>query len=66
MMVYQTGDRRLHFQEAHNEYLQIAAEGGAFVGVPVVLAIGIFVRDVRRRFREAPKEGTSYWLRVAR
>lgn len=64
MMVYQTGDRRLHFQEAHNEYLQIAAEGGVLVGVPVALALGIFIREVRRRFREAPKEGTSYWLRV--
>ncbi len=64
MMVYQTGERHLHFREAHNEYLQIAAEGGVLVGVPIALALGIFIRDVRRRFREAPKEGTSYWLRV--
>jgi O-antigen ligase len=64
MLLYQTGDRRLHFQEAHNDYLQIAAEGGALVGIPVIVAVGILVRDVRRRFREAPREGTSYWLRV--
>ena len=64
MMVYQTGDRSLHYQEAHNEYLQIAAEGGLLVGVPVLIAIGVFARDVRRRFREAPKRGTTYWLRV--
>jgi hypothetical protein len=64
MMVYQTGDRRLHFQEAHNDYLQLAAEGGMLIGVPLLLTLAIFARDVRRRFREAPKDGTSYWLRV--
>lgn len=64
MMVYQTGNRALHFQEAHNDYLQVAAEGGLLMGVPVLLTIGIFVRDVRRRFREAPKQGTTYCLRV--
>jgi O-antigen ligase len=64
MLVYQTGDRRLQFQEAHNEYLQLAAEGGALVGIPCLAVVGIFVRDVRRRFKEAPREGTTYWLRV--
>jgi putative inorganic carbon (HCO3(-)) transporter len=64
MIFYQTGDRSLHFQEAHNDYLQLAAEGGLLLGVPVLCAIALFVRDVRRRFREAPKVGTSYWLRV--
>jgi hypothetical protein len=64
MTVYQTGIRELHFQEAHNDYLQIAAEGGLLVGLPALVALAIFGRDVRRRFREAPKEGTTYWLRV--
>ncbi len=64
MMVYQSGDRRLHYREAHNEYLQIAAEGGLLVGIPVLLTVAIFARDVRRRFREAPKDGATYWLRV--
>ena len=63
-MVYQTTTRELHFQEAHNDYLQLAAEGGYLLGVPMVIVLGIFVRDVRRRFREAPKEGMTYWLRV--
>jgi O-antigen ligase len=64
MTVYQTGGRQVHFQEAHNDYLQLAAEGGLLVGVPVLIAIGIFIREVRRRFQEAPKVGTTYWLRV--
>jgi O-antigen ligase len=64
MLLYQSGNRDVHFQEAHNDYLQLAAEGGLLVCVPVLLTIAIFVRDVRRRFSEAPKEGTTYWLRV--
>jgi hypothetical protein len=64
MMVYQSSNRQLHFQEAHNDYLQLASEGGLLLGVPLLLALLIFVRDVRRRFRESPKEGTTYWLRV--
>lgn len=64
MVLYQTSARDLFYQEAHNDYLQVAAEGGLLVGVPVLCAIAIFVRDVRRRFREAPKVGTTYWLRV--
>jgi O-antigen ligase len=63
-VVYQTTTRELHFQEAHNDYLQLAAEGGYLLGVPILIVVGIFIRDVRRRFREAPKEGMTYWLRV--
>ncbi len=64
MAVYQTFERTLHFQEAHNDYLQIAAEGGLLLVIPSLAAIAVFVRHVRRRFREAPREGTTYWLRV--
>jgi O-antigen ligase len=64
MTVYQTANRSVHFQEAHNDYLQIAAEGGLLVGVPALVVLGIFVVQVRRRFVEAPKVGTTYWLRV--
>ena len=64
MMIYQTRNLEVHFREAHNDYLQLAAEGGALVGIPIVVALGIFVRDVRRRFREAPAEGSTYWLRI--
>jgi O-antigen ligase len=64
MMVYQTNERRLHFRETHNDYLQLAAEGGLLLGIPIVATVGVFVRDVRRRFREAPRTGTTYYLRV--
>jgi O-antigen ligase len=64
MMLYQTTNPGPHFQEAHNDYLQLAAEGGLLVGVPILIALGVLVRDIRRRFREAPKVGTTYCLRV--
>jgi O-antigen ligase len=63
MSLYET-NRRLHFQEAHNDYLQLAAEGGLLVGLPIAITLVIFVHEVRRRFKEAPKHGTTYWLRV--
>jgi O-antigen ligase len=64
MMVYQSSNPARHLQEAHNDYLQLASEGGVLVGVPILAVIGLFIRDVRRRFREAPKTGSTYYLRL--
>ena len=63
MLVYQS-DRELHFEEAHNDYLQLAAEGGLLLGVPIIAAFVVFAVQVRRRFVEAPRYGWTYWLRV--
>jgi O-antigen ligase len=63
-ILYQSGDRSVHFQEAHNDYLQLAAEGGLLIGVPVLATLVVVVRQIRQRFREAPKDGTTYWIRV--
>jgi O-antigen ligase len=63
-MVMYERSKDLHFNEAHNDYLQILAEGGLLIGVPVVAALLIFARGVRRRFVEAPREGTTYWIRI--
>ena len=64
MQLYQTPPRTVYFLEAHNDYLQILAEGGLLVGLPVLVAVLIFAGDVQRRFKEAPKTGLTYWLRV--
>jgi O-antigen ligase len=64
MTVYQSSSRSVHFQEAHNDYLQLAAEGGLLLAIPVLVTLGIFARAVQRRFREAPRDGVTYWLRV--
>jgi O-antigen ligase len=50
--------------EAHNDYLQLAAEGGLLVGIPAIVLAVVFIREVRRRF-DAGKHGlTSYWIRA--
>jgi O-antigen ligase len=64
MILYGTRQQVGRFQEAHNDYLQLAAEGGLLVVVPAACAVALFAAGVRRRFREAPKEGTTYWTRV--
>jgi O-antigen ligase len=51
-----------HLREAHNEYLQLAVEGGVLLAIPALAAIIAFVVAVRRRF--AAREGSSYWLRL--
>jgi hypothetical protein len=51
-----------HLREAHNEYLQLAVEGGVLLAVPVLGALIAFVVVVRRRF--AAVERHSYWLRL--
>jgi O-antigen ligase len=49
---------------AHNDYLQLASEGGLLVGVPVAAAVLLLAREIARRFREAADDTTTYWLRV--
>ena len=53
-----------HYVEAHNDYLQLLVEGGWMVAVPALLSIGLFAREIRKRFREARDDRTGYWLRL--
>jgi hypothetical protein len=76
MLVYQTGDRIAIFAHAHNEYLQLLAEGGLLVAVPALAVLAALVVLGRRRLREesaAPAERSrptgagldvATWLRI--
>ena len=64
MLAYQTHGSEMRAVEAHNDYLQIAAEGGLLLGLPIALALGIFIREVRRRFAESGDDTRTWWLRV--
>ncbi len=44
MLLYQQSGRALFANQAHNQYLQILAEGGLLVTVPAVLTAAAFVR----------------------
>jgi hypothetical protein len=61
-LFYQTSVPGFHLREAHNDYLQLAAEGGLLLGVPIVCAIAALVLDIRRRF--VGSNGSSYWIRL--
>jgi O-antigen ligase len=60
---YQRHELTKHFSEAHNDYLQLAAEGGVLLTVPAAISVAAFIVAVRRRFREDSSVRT-YWLRV--
>jgi len=62
-LLYQRHDLEQHYNEAHNDYLQLAAEGGALVVIPAAIAVGCLIVTTWRRFAEE-KSVTTYWLRV--
>ena len=63
MLLYPQTDTFVHAQQAHNDYLQLAIEGGLLVAIPWMLAIGILVRRIARAFRQ-PQDDQTWWLRM--
>jgi len=61
---YQTVDLQKHFAQAHNDYLQLLAEGGALVFVPATLAVAAVAWTIRRRLREESVDSSGYWIRI--
>ena len=62
-ILYQRHDLSHHYEQAHNDYLQLVAEGGVLLAVPAALCLAVFAHAVRRRFRDETSS-TAYWLRV--
>jgi len=60
--VYTQNALPVHYGEAHNDYLQLVAEGGLLVCAPAAAAIWLLVLNVRRRFAEADR--ATYWVRA--
>ncbi|MCA1560695.1 MAG: O-antigen ligase family protein [Acidobacteria bacterium] len=63
MLVYQRSRLEVLFNQAHNHYLQIAAEGGLLVGVPVLLSLAAFIRAGARSLREDHSD--MFWIRCS-
>jgi len=55
-------DNVVRFNHAHNHYLQVAAEGGLWLGLPTLVLLAAFARLARRRLRQ--ERGEALWLRV--
>ena len=64
MLSYQTVPGDQLSIEAHNDFLQIVAEGGLLLGVPILLALLLFIREIWRRFREGADDAATHWLRA--
>jgi putative inorganic carbon (HCO3(-)) transporter len=62
-LLFQRHDLSRHYEQAHNDFLQLAAEGGLLLTIPAALCLGLLVVLVRRRFVDDVSERT-YWLRV--
>ncbi len=62
MVFYQTADRAYYFNQAHNHYLQAAAEGGVLLVGPLAFALVAFVRTAMARLR-ADTSGVL-WIRL--
>ena len=62
MLVYQESDRVVYFNQAHNQYLQIAAEGGLLLSVPAAVALLSFLRLARRRVMS--DRTAVFWIRI--
>jgi hypothetical protein len=61
-LFYQQHNLFWHYAQAHNDYLQLAADGGLLLGVPALVCLALFGAIVWRRFREETSLSTS-WIR---
>jgi len=62
-LIYQRHNLEQHFSASHNDYLQLLAEGGVLLTVPIVFALLIAARDIARRFH-GTRGTTAWWLRA--
>ena len=62
MIVYQQSPRVVYFNHAHNEYLQIAAEGGLLLALPAIVIAIAGASSLRSRLRA--DRTPIYWVRA--
>jgi len=52
------------YEGAHNDYLQLGAEGGFLIGIPALVTLAFFGRETRKRFHHSSEGGMTGWLRI--
>jgi putative inorganic carbon (HCO3(-)) transporter len=62
MLGYQQSSREFFFNQAHNEYLQLLAEGGLLMAVPALLVLASGVALIARSL--AADRTPIFWVRV--
>jgi O-antigen ligase len=63
MVGYPRTDTDFQPREAHNDYLQLAVEGGLLVCIPVLLLILAIARRTLQRLM-APQDEMTWWIRM--
>jgi O-antigen ligase len=64
MLIFQKHNQGTYYAQAHNDYLQVLAEGGALVAVPALLLLAALVAQILRRFRESATGDSAWWVRT--
>src|SRR5262245_26417694 len=64
MLFFQTAMREFRVPAAHNDYLQIASDGGLLLLMPVALAVWVFVSAVQQQFAGDDRRSLRYWVRA--
>jgi O-antigen ligase len=62
-LFYQRHELAQFFAQTHNDYLQLAAEGGLLVVLPALACLGVLVRNVWRTMSAEPGS-MAWWLRA--
>jgi O-antigen ligase len=62
MIVYQQSPRVVYFNHAHNEYVQMLAEGGLLLAIPALIVAGAAAWRIRRRL--VGDRTPIYWVRA--
>ena len=62
MLLYQRSSLEVRFNQAHNHYLQLAAEGGLLLAIPLVLACRAYFRDAVAALRH--DDSGMYFVRA--
>jgi hypothetical protein len=63
MLVHPRTDMTVQPLQAHNDYLQLAVEGGLLVGVPVLVLTFVLVSHIVRACR-MPQDPLTWWVRM--
>ncbi len=64
MLFYQKNVLESWMTHAHNDYLQLLAEGGLLVVVPAAIATLLLVLSIRRSVNAARDDSYDYWVRT--
>ena len=62
MLVYQRASPGVRFNQAHNHYLQLAAEGGVWLCLPLAISLLLYAKEAWRRV--AAETSAMYWVRA--